>query len=210
VQSLQAAAQKDVEVVGMGIGFDRTFVPYCYQRWLTAGQSSALPDALRALYEQEEGSSSQHQPHTRPWEEIVPVGSKATAESIIANMEKAYPEMEKLLCGDREFVLTAGGMPDAVELDLAFVLDCTGSMGPWITEARKQIKVITDAIVPKVVEKFPQLQLSLRYGLVVYRDFGDAEHIVAHDFTADVEELSQWVSLCLLGPCPCQHAMYPI
>lgn len=194
MQSLQAAACKDVEIVGMGIGFDRTFVPYCYQRWVTAGHASALPDALRALYEQEEGTSSQHQPQGRPWEELVPVGTNSTADAIMNNMETAYPELAQQLDQARQVTLEAGGMPGAVELDLAFVLDCTGSMGPWIEEARKQIRVIAEAIVPRVQEKFSELALSIRYGLVAFRDFDDTDHIVVHDFTSSVEQLVQWVS----------------
>ena len=182
----------------MGIGFDRTFVPFCYQRWLTAGQSSALPDALRALYEQEDSSNSQHQVQRHPWEELVPVGTHATADDIIKHMDKAYPELERLLCEAREVKLVTGSIPDAVELDLAFVVDCTGSMKPWITKAREQIRVITEAIVPRVTEKFPELHLSLRYGLVAYRDFDDAGHIVTHDFTTSAEELAAWVGVCLL------------
>lgn len=194
MQSLQAAARKDVEVVGMGIGLDRTFVPYCYQRWVTAGQASALPDALRALYEQEEGSSSQHQAQGRPWEELVPVGTNSTAENIMKNMETAYPELAQQLDQTRQLKLVAGGMPDAVELDLAFVLDCSGSMGPWIAAARKQIGVIAEKVVPMVQEKYPELGLSIRYGLVAFRDFEDIDHLVVHDFTSSAEQLTQWVS----------------
>ncbi|XP_077980028.1 uncharacterized protein LOC144435308 [Glandiceps talaboti] len=52
---------------------------------------------------------------------------------------------------------------DARILDLAFVMDCTGSMGSWIEEAKKNIQSIVEEIVAKEMS-------DIHLGLVEYRD----------------------------------------
>ncbi|XP_077979923.1 uncharacterized protein LOC144435215 [Glandiceps talaboti] len=52
---------------------------------------------------------------------------------------------------------------DARILDLAFVMDCTGSMSSWIEEARKNIQSIVEEIVAKEMS-------DIHLGLVEYRD----------------------------------------
>ncbi|XP_077980029.1 uncharacterized protein LOC144435309 [Glandiceps talaboti] len=52
---------------------------------------------------------------------------------------------------------------DARILDLAFVMDCTGSMGSWIAEAKKNIQSIVEEIVAKEMS-------DIHLGLVEYRD----------------------------------------
>lgn len=49
------------------------------------------------------------------------------------------------------------------ELDIVFCCDCTGSMGSYIDEAKKNIRKIAEEL--HAMEK-----ISLRYGLVAYRD----------------------------------------
>lgn len=52
-------------------------------------------------------------------------------------------------------------------VDIAFALDCTGSMGPWIEAAKNQIhRTITE-----LREAHPEARI--RVALVLYRDFGD-------------------------------------
>lgn len=52
-------------------------------------------------------------------------------------------------------------------VDIAFALDCTGSMGPWIEAAKNQIhRTITEL-------RSAHPEARIRVGLVLYRDFGD-------------------------------------
>ncbi|KAH8924105.1 hypothetical protein BT69DRAFT_1333300 [Atractiella rhizophila] len=53
------------------------------------------------------------------------------------------------------------------ELDLVFVLDCTGSMGSYITSATQNIEVICQEIVQSEKLASPD---CLRIGLIAYRD----------------------------------------
>jgi len=81
---------------------------------------------------------------------------------------------------------------DASVLDLAFVMDCTGSMGQYIENARNSIRDIVDEIIRS--EKS-----DVRLALVEYRDHPPQDETFVtrtHDFTASVEEMRQWLGNC--------------
>jgi len=65
-------------------------------------------------------------------------------------------------------------------LDLAFVLDTTGSMSDELSYINSEL----DNIVERVSDELPNL--SIRYGLVVYRDHGDDYVTRSYDFTSDL------------------------
>ncbi|MBX3233307.1 MAG: VWA domain-containing protein [Labilithrix sp.] len=63
------------------------------------------------------------------------------------------------------------------ELDIAFLLDTTGSMGDELKYIQKEI----DGIAQSIKDKHPQM--TARFGLVLYRDHGDAYLTRELDFT---------------------------
>jgi hypothetical protein len=65
-------------------------------------------------------------------------------------------------------------------LDLAFVIDTTGSMGDELSYIQREL----DGIVGGVASAFPGL--AQRYALIVYRDDTDAYVVRTFDFTADL------------------------
>ncbi len=73
--------------------------------------------------------------------------------------------------------------PPRPRIEVAFALDATGSMGPWIESARTRIKAIADDLAAG--EPKPEV----RFGLVAYRDKGDAFVTKVHAFTGDVEQM---------------------
>ncbi|MCB9546832.1 MAG: VWA domain-containing protein [Myxococcales bacterium] len=70
-------------------------------------------------------------------------------------------------------------------IDVAFVLDATGSMGPWISEARSRI----NAIAHDLAEGDPRPQV--RFALVRYRDRGDSFLTQTVRFTADIDAMKK-------------------
>lgn len=81
---------------------------------------------------------------------------------------------------------------DSSILDLAFAMDCTGSMGSYIESARENIRFIVEEIVTS--EKS-----DIRLALVEYRDHppqDDTFVIRVHDFTAKVKEMKGWLEQC--------------
>ncbi len=68
-------------------------------------------------------------------------------------------------------------------VEVAFVLDTTGSMGPLIEGAKRKIWSIATAIL----DANPQAEI--RMGLVAYRDIGDDYVTQSHELTTDIQEL---------------------
>ena len=68
-------------------------------------------------------------------------------------------------------------------VEVAFVLDTTGSMGPLIESAKRKIWSIATAIV----DANPEAQI--RMGLVAYRDIGDDYVTKTFELTTDIQDL---------------------
>lgn len=68
-------------------------------------------------------------------------------------------------------------------VEVAFVLDTTGSMGPLIESAKRKIW----SIATTIVDANPDA--DIRMGLVTYRDIGDEYVTKVFDLTADVQDL---------------------
>ncbi|XP_028390657.1 uncharacterized protein LOC114515574 [Dendronephthya gigantea] len=78
---------------------------------------------------------------------------------------------------------------DRQQVDLAFVVDCTGSMGSYIAQVQRHITFIA--------ERVSRTAFNVRLALVEYRDHPpqDTSFVVrSHDFTDDVNEIKVWVS----------------
>ncbi|CAF1102017.1 unnamed protein product, partial [Didymodactylos carnosus] len=81
---------------------------------------------------------------------------------------------------------------DSSILDLAFAMDCTGSMGSYIASATQNIRSIVEEIV--ISEKS-----DIRLALVEYRDHPpqDTSFVTrVHDFTTRVSEMKGWLEQC--------------
>ena len=81
----------------------------------------------------------------------------------------------------------AASAETAPRIEVAFALDATGSMGPWIREARQRIREISDDLATG--EPRP----DVRFALVNYRDRGDAYVTQKHPFTRDIAEMRGWL-----------------
>lgn len=64
-----------------------------------------------------------------------------------------------------------------LSVKLCFVMDCTASMEPWIRTARHEVLNIVDS----VEEKHPHADVQVAF--VGYRDHGDSERILLHNFS---------------------------
>ena len=72
---------------------------------------------------------------------------------------------------------------DRPVVEVAFVLDTTGSMGPLIESAKRKIWSIATAIV----DANPDAEI--RMGLVAYRDIGDDYVTKNFELTTDIQDL---------------------
>ena len=89
-------------------------------------------------------------------------------------------DMNLLRSGPRwEFTLDAQSSRETVKLDIMFLLDATGSMSDEIAQLQDNILSISQQIDSMG-------DVDVRYGLVHYRDRGDAYITQVFDFTPDV------------------------
>lgn len=79
-------------------------------------------------------------------------------------------------------------------LDVAFVLDVTGSMGAWLEACKANIRAIAKDILPRIHKQYPGLKLEVRFALLGYRDVGDNPQFEQQDFTTDISQLKAKVS----------------
>lgn len=80
-------------------------------------------------------------------------------------------------------------------LDLAFAMDCTASMGPYIIEARDNVIQIVNEIVESE-------DCNVRLALVEYRDHPPVEESFItqiHDFTETPGVMKNWLRNCSAG-----------
>jgi hypothetical protein len=78
------------------------------------------------------------------------------------------------------------------KLDLAFAMDCTGSMGSYIHSAKENIENIMQRISSSGTS-------SIRFGLVEYRDHPPEDDTFVtrkHDFTPNVATMKSWLTSC--------------
>jgi hypothetical protein len=87
-----------------------------------------------------------------------------------------------------DVVVPNAGAAAPTDLDLAFVLDTTGSMGDEL----RYLTVELDNIVSAVRSDSPTV--SMRFGLVVYRDQGDVYVTRRFDFTNDLVTFKGYLS----------------
>jgi len=84
-----------------------------------------------------------------------------------------------------KLTLAQTARPAVPALDLAFVVDTTGSMDDELSYLQTEL----DDIVSGIATQFPGI--SQRWGLVVYRDQGDAYVVRPFDFTSDLATFRQ-------------------
>jgi hypothetical protein len=107
---------------------------------------SELPDAFRALYAADETSGAVDT-ETPAWDgvSLLKSGALQSTEEVKQAIEKGFQKWSGLaaeLKEERTLKLTAGSAPGETTLDLGFVVDCTGSMKPFMRIAVAQIKAI--------------------------------------------------------------------
>jgi len=74
-------------------------------------------------------------------------------------------------------------------LDLMFIIDCTGTMTPWISACRNELS----KIVENILEKNPYSKI--RVSFVGYRDFSEGKNrIISKDFTENIDDIKLFIS----------------
>jgi Mg-chelatase subunit ChlD len=115
-------------------------------------------------------------------------GALGEVELRVFDAEGQESHVQRLKTGTREQVrlpFSADWQPDF--LDLVLVIDTTGSMGDEIAFLQKELIGITRAAARSAPG------LSIRYGLVAYRDTGDNYVVKTYGFTTSAPQMNGWL-----------------
>ena len=85
---------------------------------------------------------------------------------------------------------------DSQQVDLAFVVDCTGSMGSYISQTQRNITFIAETI--------SRTAFNVRFALVEYRDHPPQDQTYVsrnHDFTSSVSDMKGWCKTLYFFQC---------
>mgnify|MGYP000853120133 CR=1 FL=1 len=77
-------------------------------------------------------------------------------------------------------------IPDILPLDIVFLLDTTGSMGDEIQKLKDTLFSIHHRITSKI-----RIKTTVRFGMVLYRDFGDEYVTRMEPLTSSIEEFQE-------------------
>ena len=103
---------------------------------------------------------------------------------LCAGLRARLSSLAAFAVAGRRFVRQRRSRPAAKPIvEVAFVLDTTGSMGPLIEGAKRKIWSIATAIV----DANPDAEI--RMGLVAYRDIGDEYVTKTFNLTTDIQDL---------------------
>jgi len=83
--------------------------------------------------------------------------------------------------------------------DVVFVIDTTGSMGGYIETARVKMRALAKSMASGASDSDMQESLSVRFGLIDYRDKGDEWRVKRYDFTSDIGEFLGDLDLLVAG-----------
>ena len=187
----QLAEEAGVEVLGLGVGFDATFVDACYRHWVTAALPVAVPDAIRARHDHGGGGPVER----RDWSALLRAEAGAALDRadmgrVLLSDDRAFPQLVADLTEEREVSLTTDPAAAFVTVDVCVCIDCTGSMRPWLQATREHLKGIVRGLGPSVAKQFPGLPLAFRFAAVAYTDYGGGggtqrgDHVRTLDFRA--------------------------
>ncbi len=82
----------------------------------------------------------------------------------------------------------ATAQPAPPRIEVAFAMDATGSMGPYIDQARARIAQIAESLAQGSPKP------DVRFGLVAFRDKGDDYVTRVHDFTGELKQMQAYLA----------------
>jgi uncharacterized protein YegL len=186
-QIISYAEQRSINILGLGFGFESNGVSLAFNDWIIAQNPSLVADALiQWSNEQTDGQT----PNDLLFHE-------ENLTKILGENQQSYSSTDEIWKDERMqryFDLITKNAHDAIELtfssdafdnplivEICFVMDCTGSMEPWIKAGKTHILAIAENIEKDMKEKFGKNSI-LRMAFVAYRDYTNAERFDVIDF----------------------------
>ena len=110
---------------------------------------------------------------------------KIIIDTIINSLSEPYEKILKIeVMGITFKLVTESGQKTS--LDLLFIMDLTGSMGPYLNETKENLMYIINEII------YQSPGISINLGFIGYRDVGEVYH--AFDFTQNYTDIQNEIS----------------
>lgn len=105
-----------------------------------------------------------------------------TNEEFAKRYYSLYQDFQVILPFEKKFLKKAN-------LDLMFIMDCTGSMSSWISKCQEELL----NIINNIKESYPDSKVNI--GFVGYRDHSDGENrLIIHEFTENAQEIKDFIT----------------
>eukprot|EP01124_Arcella_intermedia_P017213 TRINITY_DN239_c0_g1_i4.p1 TRINITY_DN239_c0_g1~~TRINITY_DN239_c0_g1_i4.p1 ORF type:complete len:733 (-),score=170.53 TRINITY_DN239_c0_g1_i4:228-2426(-) len=116
-----------------------------------------------------------------------PTDSNMHSDVKSINVKNSWSKEERA-AREEEIQTMANIMKNSQLVDLCFLIDCTGSMEPWIDAVKDGLL----EIIANITKAYKDC--SLRVAFVGYRDLSDKVPFSIYPFTTDLEELREWIA----------------
>jgi Mg-chelatase subunit ChlD/uncharacterized protein YegL len=170
---LDKVQKQGINLVAISVGVDRTSVKNTYSRFVIAMMPALVPQALRALYLEEACP-----PSDDDCASMLHYSGEATVTEVLENTGDVLEMLQSGMAKEREANLVQGDKPSMITVDIAFCLDCTGSMSAWIAAAKGQILTIVEEIETAMKKAYIGLEMEINFCLVGFRDVGELEPFI--------------------------------
>ena len=149
----------------------------CKKFGLAKGEQGTIPRSLRYNW-LSEAREKKHGLHWKNVTEHLKVATKRDSstheyfDALLAGNESRATGLFR----DLYLAMNKPPMPEAISVDLALLLDITGSMAPYVKPTIATIKSLvsgTDSITTKLKTQFPDTKIKLRIAVLGYRDIDD-------------------------------------
>ncbi|CAF1083647.1 unnamed protein product, partial [Didymodactylos carnosus] len=179
------AEQRSITVIGIGVGFESNGVSLAFNDWIIAQNPRLLCDALiNWSTEQSDGQTPYDSFHADKTSTIRGEDGKmysTTDEVWTEEMKTHFDAITQNAKRSIDLTFSNSVHSSPLTVEICFVMDCTGSMGSWITACKQHIKAIADGIQKEMKEKYDKDSV-LRMAFVAYRDYTDSNRFDLIDF----------------------------
>ena len=181
-RQLKRAEESKIDVVGISVGLDESNVSQVFNKWCKAALPPAIPDALRDLYtDMGSADDGADQLKLDQWTLRAKAESLNTSDAL-DQAYRGFAEMQKALRKQRVASLERGNGLETIVVNLAFVVDMTGSMRQVLPMLIEQFKAMVDITSEHSIGKLifnaqetQGIQISIHTALLGFRDIGEPE-----------------------------------
>jgi len=192
-ESLVKAEQHGITTVAVAIGLEESGVPAAYKDWISCDQPAALSEGLR-MWHSGAGPLEPLGEMGKVERMLLTEGSDKTIEQVWNEHRPFFKDLASKLDGERSMYVDAQKEnASSFDIDVVFVMDCTGSMGSWIEAGKTQINTIAKNLCSKLEKEYGKT-CKPRMAFVGYRDHCDGPmRLQSIDFTTDIDAVCRMV-----------------